>query len=356
MYSHINITKRLIFFLLFSGALVSSAQDQVDSFILKQVKDQKLAGLSIGIVQNGKVIKTKGYGFANLELNVPATEQTVYKLASVSKQMIATAIMYLQQQGKLRLTDTVTKYFRDAPPAWGNITIRHLLNHTSGLERESPKFNPGLVQPDSVLIRAAYRDPLVFSTGSKWQYCNLGYFMLADIIRQISGKSFPEFMKKEIFEKFQLTKTGVTSASAFVPNRADGYVLRGRDTILNAEEYIALRPSGAFISTVGDLIKWEMMMQHYEMLSKANWEMMWSDLVKTGANNPEPEFYGYGWFKSSHKGRESVYHGGSLPGFRTIYLKFPAEKTAIIILTNSNHADPKSIALGVADILFSTPR
>ena len=227
---HFNISIRLIFLLVFSGTLVASAQDRVDSFIVKQVKDQKLAGLSIGIVQNGRIVKAKGYGFANLELNVPASEQTVYKLASVSKQMIATAIMYLQQQGKLQLSDTVTKYFKDAPPSWGHITIRNLLNHTSGLERESPAFNPMKVQPDSVLIRAAYRDPLVFTTGSKWQYCNLGYFMLADIIRQVSGMSFPEFMKKEIFEKFHLANTRLTSAAAFVPNRADGYVLKGRDT------------------------------------------------------------------------------------------------------------------------------
>jgi CubicO group peptidase (beta-lactamase class C family) len=354
LYSRISIviTKKIIILLVFSGTMVASAQDSVDSFIVKQVKDQRLAGLSIGIVQNGQIVKAKGYGFANLELNVPATEQTVYKLASVSKQMIATAIMYLQQEGKLRLTDTVTKYFRDAPTAWSNITIRNLLNHTSGLERESPAFNPGLVQPDSVLIRAAYRDPMVFSTGSKWQYCNLGYFMLADIIRQVSGMSFPQFMKKEIFEKYHLSKTQLTSAKTLVPNRADGYVL-SKDTITNAEEYLALRPSGAFISTVGDLMKWELMIQHNEILSKDNWKLMLSDIVKTGANNPETEYYGYGWFKSTYKGREIVYHGGSLPGFRTIYFRIPAEGTAIIILTNSDHADSRSIAKGVADILWA---
>jgi CubicO group peptidase (beta-lactamase class C family) len=348
----INIAKKIIFFLVFSGALVAHGQDSIDSYILKQVKDQKLAGLSIGIVQNGKIVKTKGYGFANLELNVPATEETVYKLASVSKQMIATAIVYLQQQGKLRLSDTVTKYFRDAPPAWKNITIRNLLNHTSGLERESPAFNPILVQPDSVLIRAAYRDPMVFSTGTKWQYCNLGYFMLADIIRQVSGMSFSQFMKKEIFEKYHLSNTQLTSVQTLVPNRADGYVLRGKDTIANAEDYLALRPSGAFISTVGDLMKWELMIQHNEILSKDNWKLMLSDTVRTGANSPETEYYGYGWFKSMYKGREIVYHGGSLPGFRTIYFRIPAEGTAIIVLTNSDHANPQVIARGIADILY----
>ena len=114
---------------------------------------------------------------------------------------------------------------------------------------------------------------------------------------------------------------------------------------------IALRPSGAFLSTVGDLMKWELMIQHNEILSKENWKLMWSDTVRTGANSPETEYYGYGWFKSTYKGREIVYHGGSLPGFRTIYFRIPAEGTAIIILTNSDQADPRTIAKGVADIL-----
>ena len=179
--------------------------------------------------------------------------------------------------------------------------------------------------------------------------------MLADIIRQVSGMSFSQFMKKEIFEKYQLSKTQLTSAQTLVPNRADGYVLRGKDTITNAEDYLALRPSGAFISTVGDLMKWELMIQHNEMLSKDNWKLMLSDTVRTGANSPETEYYGYGWFKSMYKGREIVYHGGSLPGFRTIYFRIPAEGTAIIVLTNSDHADPRTIAKGVADLLFAKP-
>ena len=346
---------KLIFLFLFlvHSVCVIAQKDEIDNFIEKQISDQKITGLSIGVIKNGSIIKAKGYGFANLEHMTPVTENTVFKLASVSKQMIATAIMKLMQDGKLNLSDTVKKYFKEAPVSWQNITIRELLNHTSGLERESPAFNPLLIQPDSVLIKASFKDPLVFPTGTKWQYCNLGYFMLADIIRQVSGKPFSTYMEEEIFKKNGLLHTRTTSARLIVPRRAGGYVLSGKDSISNAEEYIALRPSGAFISTVTELMKWEMMIQGNKMLSGENWQLMWNDVVKTGAANPATEYYGYGWFKTIYKDRELVYHGGSLPGFRTIYYRFPADKTAIIILTNSNHAVPKLIAQGVADILLN---
>ncbi len=344
---------KLIFLFLFllSSLFVSAQEDEIDKFILKQVSDQKITGLSIGIIKNGSIIKTRGYGFANLEHKVPSSENTVYKLASVSKQIIATAIMKLVQEKKLSLTDTVTKFFKGAPVTWGKITIRHLLNHTSGLQRESPAFSPMVIQPDSVLIKASYSDTLVFATGSKWQYCNLGYFMLADIIRQVSGKSFVKYMKEEMFEKNGLLQTQVTSTAVLVPGRAGGYVLSGRDSILNAEEYLALRPSGAFMSTVMDLMKWELLIQGNKILAKENWNVMWSDVVKTNAANPNSESYGYGWYKTIYGGREVVYHGGSLPGFRTTYYRFPTERTAIIILSNSNHSNVSVIAKGVADII-----
>lgn len=193
------------FILVFISLSINAQQpDEIDKFILTQMSSQKITAVSIGIIDNGKIVKSKGYGFANLEHKIPASQNTVYKIGSLSKQMVAVGIVTLIQTGKISLTDTVTKFFKDAPIIWNKITIRHLLNHTSGLVRESPVFNPLLLQPDSILIRAAYKTALVFETGTQWQYCNLGYFMLADIIRQVSGKSFTKFMKDEIFLNMDL--------------------------------------------------------------------------------------------------------------------------------------------------------
>ena len=266
--------------------------------------------------------------------------------------MVAVGIMTLIQSGKIKLTDTVTKYFKDAPATWSKITIRHLLNHTSGLVRESPAFQPMLVQHDTVLIKAAYKMPLVFATGTKWQYCNLGYFMLADIIRQVSGKPFPQFMQEEIFSKQGLNMTQPTSTKMVVPERADGYVLAGKDSLYNATDYIAFRPSGAFLSSITDMLKWEMLIQDAQLLSKENWQQMWTDTVRTDAAIPKIEYYGYGWRITTFKNRLLVNHGGSLPGFRSIYYRFPSDKTAFIILTNSDHANTNVIAQGISELLY----
>ena len=148
------------FFIFISLCVNAQQQDEIDLFILKQIEDQKITSLSIGIIENGKVVKEKGYGFANLELKIPASQNTVYKLGSLSKQMIAACIMMLIQYKKINLTDTITQFFKDAPMIWNKITIRHLLTHTSGLERESSGFQPLLIQPESVVIKASYKDSL----------------------------------------------------------------------------------------------------------------------------------------------------------------------------------------------------
>jgi CubicO group peptidase (beta-lactamase class C family) len=353
-----NLAKLPFLFLFFCFVLILPAslfaqKDRIDTFIENSMKRQRIVGLAVGIIKDGKVIKTKGYGYSNLELNIPVTTNTVFKLGSVSKHIIAVAIMRFIQEGKLQLNDPVTKFFADAPAHWGKITIRHLLNHTSGLIRESPAFDAMATQTDSMLIRAAYKDSLVFPTGSKWQYCNLGYFMLADIIRQISGKSFAEYMKKEIFEKNGLMATRVTTLEDIVYGRAGGYVNLGKDTVVNALNYVALRPSGAFLSTIDDMMKWELLIQDGKILSRDNWEKMWGDTTKTGNNDGGVPFsYGYGWYVSTYKNREAVYHGGVLPGFRAMYFRLPDERTAIVVLTNSEPTNALPIAKGVADIVF----
>jgi CubicO group peptidase (beta-lactamase class C family) len=168
----------------------------------------------------------------------------------------------------------------------------------------------------------------------------------------VSGKPFTQFMLEEIFLKQGLNVTQPTSTRTLVLERADGYVLAGKDSLYNATDYIALRPSGAFLSSINDMLKWELMMQNTQLLSKQNWLQMWTDTVRTGVVNPRVEYYGYGWSVTDFKNRLLVNHGGSLPGFRSIYYRFPADKTAFIILTNSDHTNAGVIAKGIAEILY----
>ncbi len=165
-----------------------SADDLVDDYVKVQMQRRHIAGLSLAVVKNGKILKAKGYGLANVETSTPATAETVYKIASISKQFLATGIMLLVQDGKLGLDDKVSKYLDGTPAKWKDITIRHLFAHTSGLVRDPPGFDPFKARPDAEVIRSAYSTKLDFVAGNKWDYSNLGYYMLAEIIHKASGK------------------------------------------------------------------------------------------------------------------------------------------------------------------------
>ena len=343
-----------IVFLFVSVFATAQRQDTIDRLIDRKMQEQKLVGVSVGIIKDGKLVKMTGYGLANREYRVLADENTVYKLASISKHMIAVAIMKLHEERRLNLTDKVTKYFPDAPVSWSSITIRHLLNHTSGLVRESPGFRFNLAPSDSVLIRQTYNIPLTFPTGTKWEYCNLGYFILAEVIRKVTGIPFAQYMEKEIFSKYALNRTATTAVHDVNPLKAEGYIPRGKDSLVVAESQIALRPSGAFISTVSDMMKWEMLIQNEQIITKQSWKQMWSDTVLSTRKNPAggDVFYGYGLQITNYHDKALVYHGGSLPGFRTMYFRFPGEKTAIVLLANADQADLAPVAWEIADILF----
>jgi len=342
-----------LFLTLFFLPLTTIAQqDSIDVFISNQMKQQGIIGLSIGIVKNGKVIKAKGYGQANIELNIPASEKTVYKIGSISKQFIATGIMKLVQEGKLKLSDPITKFIKDAPAKWNSITIRHLLNHTSGLPADPPGFNGMKEQADSIYIKTAFTDSLAFPPGSKFEYSNFGYFILADIIRITSQLSFPEYMKKYVFDECGLSNTRTTSLEAIILNRAAGYIKNANDSLVNAPNYIALRPSGAFLSNINDLLKWEIDMQNNKLLTQKSWNQIWDDTIKTPLTmDNEAIYYGYGWMTNKVNGKQFVHHGGSLPGFKSVYFRYIEDKTAIIILTNSDNADAYGIAFGVKELL-----
>ncbi|MCW3116098.1 MAG: beta-lactamase, partial [Chitinophagaceae bacterium] len=344
----------LLIALFVSPVTIIAQQDSIDAFVTRQMKQQGIMGLSIGIVKSGKVIMAKGYGQANIELNSPATEETVYKIGSVSKQFIGAGVMKLVQEGKLKVSDPIKKFIKGAPSNWNSITIRHLLNHTSGLPPDPPGFDGMKDLADSIYIQAAFADSLAFPTGSKFEYSNFGYFILADIIRITSRLSFSEYMKKYIFNECGLSSTRTTSLTAIIPNRAAGYIKNADNETVNAANYIALRPSGAFVSNIHDLLKWELDMQSNKLLTQKNWNQIWDDTIKTPLTmDNEVIHYAYGWMTNKVNGKQFVHHGGSLPGFKSVYFRYIEDKTAIIVLTNSDTADAYGIAFGVSDILQS---
>ena len=206
------------------GPVAVSSTSGIDDYIQGLMQKRHIPGVSIAVVRDGKVILAKGYGVANVELSVPATERTVYQLASVTKMFTATAIMMLVAEGKLKLDDRITERLSDLPAAWRDVTVRHLLNHTSGIKSyTSVKDFHKTSRKDydrRELLALVTKVPLEFAPGEKWSYCNTGYFLLGMLIEKVSGKEYGEFLDERIFQPLGMTQTRVNDLRAIIPDRA----------------------------------------------------------------------------------------------------------------------------------------
>ena len=193
------------------------------------------------VAKDGKVLFAKGYGLANAEHEVPNTLETKFRLGSITKQFTATAVLILQDQGKLKVQDPVGKYLSESPKAWEKVTIHHLLTHTSGIPSytDDPSYEKSMTQPETVSsMIARFKDKtLEFEPGSKFHYDNSGYFLLGAIVEKVSGKSYETFLKEAIFEPIGMTNTGYDQHATVLARRASGYERKG-DELVNAPIWI----------------------------------------------------------------------------------------------------------------------
>jgi CubicO group peptidase (beta-lactamase class C family) len=347
---------KMLLLLLLIRVTAYAQTDSTDIIVQKIMKDQRITGLSLAVVKNGKTTINKGYGLANVELNVPVTSETVIRLGSVSKQFFATAILKLAEDGKLSIEDSIHKFFPDAPETWRPIQIKHLLSHSSGLKREGPAYDNNIIQPDLVIIRSAYSLPLDFKTGEKYQYCNLAYFMLAEIIKQVSKMPWQNYIRESLFIPAGMKNSGMTDFYPIILNRASGYMHKG-DTLVNAEAMYAVRPSGGFLSTSSDMILWDKAMLEKKIILKiASWDLLWKPFIKVSDKVESKLFYGFGWFVDEYNGHKIIMHGGANTGFRSHYDRFVNDGLSIIVLTNTDEANPAKITRALADYYFRSKR
>ncbi len=328
----------------------SAALSLVDEYVQEQMRKHHIPGVSIAIVRDGSVIQTKGYGQANVELAVPATEKTVYQLASVSKMFTATAVMMLVEEGKLGLDDKVSKYLSDLPKAWEDVTIRQLLNHTSGIKsytsvRDFFKTARKDYAHREILDLVA-KDPLDFPSASKWSYSNTGYFLLGMLIEKVTGKTYGEFLDARIFKPLGMGQTRVNDLHAIIPNRAQGYEWTGKE-LRNGEYVSPTQPysAGALVSSVNDLVKWNAALGTETLLKKSSLEQMWTD---TPLAKSERAPYGFGWAVEKVNGHPLHTHGGGIPGFSTELSRYKNGGLAVIVLANNGNGQAGSIARGIA--------
>lgn len=358
----IKIGRRPIVIALFVafGPPIFGKADQIDDYIAAQIGRLHIPGASVAIVREGRTIKARGYGFANLELRTPATKDTVYEIGSNTKQFTAAAIMMLVEEGKVRLEDPITKYFPEAPQTWLGITIRHLLTHTSGIQnhvavprwldvfRTNLAFETGPTRDE--LLKMFFKLPLEFQSGESWAYDNTGYYLLGIVIEKASGKSYWQFLDERIFKPLGMIATRSTDPRPIVPNRAEGYEWKN-DRFENRP--ILLPPiafsAGSLLSTVEDMGKWDAALYGEKLLKKSSLDQMWTATMAKDAAEA-PFNYGFGWFIDSYHGHRLVQHSGGTPGFSSVIYRFIDDKLTIIILTNHSDRILDQLAIDLAGI------
>ena len=342
------LRKSLFAFALVFTAAVAVSADPADDFINEQRREFQLPAVSLAVVKNGEIIKAGGYGLADKDRNIPATPDTVYKIGSVSKQFVATGVMLLAHDKRLRLDDPISKYLDQTPSSWTPITIRHLLTHISGLVRESPAFTFTKNLTDGELLGATYKVPLRFAPGEKWEYSNTGYVALAEIIRVVAQQPWTEYLHQKVFAPAGMTVTVPTNSTVPVPNRAQGY--GGSDNKRKIDDWVALRASGAFLSNVNDLAKWDALLHTDKILSEAARREMWTAVRLTGGSTAA---YGLGWHIDTGVGRRRrIWHGGGLPGFTSHFVRYLDDGLSVIVLSNGDDSDMGAIANGVAALFL----
>lgn len=302
----------------------------------------KAAGIqgSVLLAKGGKVVLAKGYGLANIELDVPNKPETKFRIASITKQFTAAAILQLQENGKLRVTESITKYVVGAPAAWNVITIHHLLTHTSGI----PSFTEESAHQAHMRERAGapldfinhFRDrPLEFTPGEKFHYSNPGYFILGAIIEQVSGMKYEDYLRKSIFEPLQMTATGYDWPAAILKDRASGYSNGNGGKQINADFMDMGQPyaAGSLYSTVLDLYKWDRALYTTKVLSQKSLDAAFTPNNFEWAKGIK---YGYGWGIEQVHGHKTVGHGGGINGFSTVFRGAIEEDATSIVLSNSD--------------------
>jgi D-alanyl-D-alanine carboxypeptidase len=347
----VNRTRHLVVLLAFVIAAAPARGQDVDELVKGWMEKHHVPAIAIAVIKDGSIAKMEAYGLADVEHGIAARPHTVFKIGSVSKQFIAAGIMLLVQDGRITVDDKVSKYLGGTPATWEAITLRHLLTHTSGLVREAPGFDPHKLQPDIDVIKTAYPLPPQFAPGERYEYSNLGYFVLAEVIQRGSGKPWADFLTERVLTPLGMTATRVTTLADIVPHRARGYAWAG-GTLRNEDDWPAVRPSGAFLSTALDMAKWEMALLEHGILSESAKKEMWTPVTLNGGRRFP---YGFGWQLDDWPagspvptGVPMIRHGGSMNGFRAGYSRWPSHRLTVIILTNLTSAPYEGLAANVA--------
>jgi CubicO group peptidase (beta-lactamase class C family) len=300
---------------------------------LSFLTEEELFTGTVLVAQNGEVLLNQGYGLADRDKNLPNTPQTKYRLGSITKQFTAMAILMLQDQGKLNVQEPICRSIPECPAAWQEVTIHHLLTHTSGIPNftDFPDYETTRASPSSPLQTIArFKDePLNFKPGEQHSYSNSGYIVLGYVIEQASGQSYETFLKQNIFAPLQMKNTGYDHNDGSL---ATGYT--GFYTQWEKAPYIDMTipdAAGGFYSTSEDLYRWDQALYTEQLVSQELLHLMFTPHVKILDSDLS---YGYGWVVGEMNNHQAVAHSGRIEGFATDIKRYPADKATVIVLSN----------------------
>ena len=317
---------------------------------LMQRYEGAVPGAALLVIRDGKPVVRKSWGLADLDAKVSTTPRTNYRLASVTKQFTAAAILLLAQDGKLKLDDRIRQWLPTLPDATDQITIRHVLTHTSGLIDYEDVMAPGTtlqVHDADVLRLVETQDSTYFKPGSKYAYSNTGYSLLALIVERASGKSFATFLRDRIFIPLGMTQTlAFENGISIVSDRAFGYTMRDSAwTLKDQSSTSAVLGDGGIYSSIDDMAKWDAALYDSRLLNDESRRLAFTPHTDTNAADVK---YGFGWRITG----ETLWHSGETSGFRNVIVRYPARNLTVVMLTNRDDPEPYKTALAVADIFL----
>ncbi len=345
----------LILIAIVYGAFPLFAQDKAAEIdkLMQSYHDYGQFNGTVLVAESGKVIFKKGYGLANMEWNIPNATDTKFRIASITKQITAMAILILQEKGKLDVHDSICKYVPDCPEAWKDITIHHLLTNSSGIPHfqsfpDNDQYERLPTTVEKTVERFKHKD-LMFNPGTQFGYSSSGFVLLGYIIEQVTGKSYEKVIDQYIFEPLEMKNSGYDHPGTILKHRAAGYAQEG-NRMHNAIYFEMDTPhaAGALYSTVEDLFLWDQALYTARLVSKKTLDTIFTKHVELG----EEWGYGYGWFIGQLLKRNSVMHNGAISGFRSNLFRFPDEKILIVTLSNYEQVDTYRINTSLAAILF----
>ncbi len=347
---------------IFNTSYSQTKIDKIDNLVSAYSEFGQFNG-SVLIAEKGKIIYKKGFGWANMEWNIPNQTDTKFRLASISKQFTAMLIMQFVQQGKLKLNVPISNYLPDYPKPNGSIiTIHQLLTHTSG----TPNYTsfPNFIKNNSrnpytpaEFLNYFADSTLRFKPGEKFSYSNSGYFLLGILLEKVSGKSYEQVLHENILEPLGMNNTGYEHYNTVLKNRASAYEKLGTSYInANYLDMSILYAAGALYSTVEDLYLWDQALYTNKLLQKENMELLFAKHVPV-----QKRYYGYGWFidemgiGNTKERVQTISHSGEINGFNTLISRISSDTSLIILLNNTGAAPLKEMSIAICGILYDKP-